>query len=596
MMRTFIRNQNGFVVFISLLMVLISLGYTVGYLHFVMGERILFMQRFAETRARYNALSGLSEEINGLIKGPGFAAGADTTLEEQEIPEMVGGYRDVYGAMITDDFTHRSVHHGRATGYSTYNSFSNEPIEVTYTMELNYGARGFEEFMYLTNEEAPGGGPWLGTTVNFGAGEILEGLVYSNDNITMSNFGCPEFINLMIDGEIAEYSEVYTAGDFRYGSSCDEDIFEGVFEDSMPKIAWPPYEGQELLKSKADFIFHGDSDINIFSTDPDDHDDHIMTHIQFLTGGAFRVRQWNYFIPPEFGPGTTAAELAIFNNKLRMYYPKHFRDTNGGNPAIYYGNIEFQHFDFPMPTIIDDFIIDQTIVASEAVIWIEGGQVQVEGIVSGRYTVATSGPVTYRLYHDNTTLMELNCNIWIMDDLVYEGHSNGIVPDGSPYRMGLLSGGNIIVANTNANGKRNRQAGGQDILINAAMIAMNESFMIQYWQNSTALYNVTPPPLFSPIKGDGRGAIFAASTGSSDIRGTVTIHGSVVQDKRGYLKRNSPQPSTGGYNITPGIGYEKNYHYDRNLRDFPPPEWPETKNADGSSSLELAGIGEYLGE
>jgi hypothetical protein len=70
------------------------------------------------------------------------------------------------------------------------------------------------------------------------------------------------------------------------------------------------------------------------------------------------------------------------------------------------------------------------------------------------------------------------------------------------------------------------------------------------------------------------------------------IYGSVVQDKRGYLKRNNPGP----YSISPGIGYNKDYHYDRNLRTFPPPEWPETKNSDGSSSLILSSIGEYKGE
>jgi hypothetical protein len=122
------------------------------------------------------------------------------------------------------------------------------------------------------------------------------------------------------------------------------------------------------------------------------------------------------------------------------------------------------------------------------------------------------------------------------------------------------------------------------------MIAMNESFIIQYWQNSTTLYNFVNG---GAIKGDGRSvSMFRPPTGATDIRGTVMIYGSVVQEKRGYLKRNNPGP----YAISPGIGYEKDYHYDRNLRTFPPPEWPETKNSDGSSSLELSGIGEYLGE
>jgi len=593
-MKSIIKNQNGFVIFISLIMVMISLGYTVGYLHFVMGERIIFMQRMAETRARYNAISGLSEEINGLIRGPNYNAAADTSLNEKEIDEMLGGYRDVYGAMVADPVSHRSHRHGRATGYSTYNSFTNEAIEVEYTMEVNYRARGFEEFMYLTNKETAGGGPWLGGPVTFGDGETLEGLVYSNDNITMSSGGCPDFVNLMDGDDVVEYSEVYTAGIFNYGSQCDDDVFQGVFEDSMPKIAWPPYEGQELIKSKADFIFKGDANINIF--DPMNHDEHIMTHIEFKSGGQFHVTQWAYIIPPTIpkpSPVTPA-----WNNTLKKYYPMYYRDSNSLSELTFRGDIEFQHFDFRPPVNPNDLITNETIIAREAVIWIEGGQVQVEGRVDGRYTVATSGPVSYRMYHDNTTILELNCNIWIMDDLVYDdtptlGANAGYVPPGSMNRLGLLSGGNIIVANTAANGKRNSLMGGTDILINAAMIAMNQSFLIQYWQNSTTDYNTPPLGTTEPIKGDGRGVTpFTGPTGNSDIRGDVMIYGSVVQDQRGYLKRNTIGP----YDISPGIGYGKDYHYDRNLRTFPPPEWPETKNADGSASLELSGIGEYLAE
>jgi len=586
-MKALIRNQHGFVVFVSLIMVMISLGYTVGYLHFVMGERILFSQRFAETRARFNALTGISEEINALIRSSNFNTANDTTLDERELDHMFGGFRDVKGMMVENLETHRSQRHGRATGWSTYNSFVNEPIEVEYTMEVNYRARGFEEFMYLTNEEAPGGGPWLGATVTFGSGEILEGLVYSNDDITMSNFGCPEFINYETDTEF-EMSQVYTAGVFNYGG-CNENsstLFQGVHKDSMPKIAWPPYEGQDLVRGQADYIYRSNSLIN--TLDPDHVDWHIMTHLEFQPGQVF-VKRWKYQIPPVVSP-QTPGQQATFEDSLRKYYPKFYRDTFGGGPGLYQGDLEFQHFDFVQPPAAD-LITDDVLMTPEAVIWIDGGQVQVEGTIQGRYTVGTSSPQPYKMPHDHDIVQELNCNIWIMDDLVYaDSETNGYVTVGSPNRLGLLSGGNIIVANTTANGKRN-SATAANVKINAAMIAMNESFLIQYWQNSTAGYNYLEGGF--AIKGDGRGVLpFRPATGTADIRGEVMIYGSVVQDKRGYLKRNNPGP----YPISPGIGYEKDYHYDRNLRRFPPPEWPETKNSDGSSSLELSGIGEYLGE
>ncbi len=591
-MRKIFNNQQGFIVFISLIMVFISLGFTVGYLHFVLGERILFSQRFAETRARFNALSGISEEINALIRGPHYTTGNDTSLDGRDIEGMVGGFRDVEGEMIENLETHRSQRHGRATGWSTYNSFVNEAIEVEYTMEVNYRGRGFEEFMYLTNEEAPGGGPWLGTTVNFGAGEILEGLVYSNDDITMSDFGCPEFINYDTDDEF-EQSQVYTAGVFNYGNCNENSLFEGVHRDSMPEIEWPPYEGQDLVKSKADYFYAGNALIN--TLDPDHEDWHIMTNIEFMPG-QFAVKQWAYQLPP-LDPPTSPGTQIVFDREMRMYHPVHYRNLNDLGQNTYRGDLEFQHFDFPQPTNPANFITNDVIITSEAVIWIDGGQVQVQTApgarIQGRYTIATSTPQPYKMAHDTLTIRELNCNIWIMNDLIYTGSDAlGYIPPGNPNRLGLLSGGNIIVANTAENGKRNG-AGGLDVRINAAMIAMNESFIIQYWQNSTAAYNFLDGVA---IKGDNRGTKppFLPATGTSDIRGVVMIYGSVVQDKRGYLKRNAPAPGTGGYNISPGIGYEKDYHYDRNLRKFPPPEWPETKNSDGSSSLELAGIRRIL--
>ena len=590
-MKNLIRNQHGFVVFVSMIMVLISLGYTVGYLHFVMGERILFSQRFAETRARYNALTGISEEISPLIKGPNYNTATDTLLEDIELDHMFGGAVKIIGEMRENLQTHRSQRHGRATGWSTYNSFVNEPIRVEYTMEVNYRARGFEEFMYLTNEEAPGGGPWLGETVTFGSGEQLEGLVYSNDDITMSNFGCPEFVNYE-NGDEFELSQVYTAGIFNFGG-CNEDsetLFQGIHKDSMPEIEWPPYEGQDLIRSKADYIYSGNSLINVL--DMEHRDQHIMTRLTFEPGQIF-VTQWSYIIPPVHIPDPTdAGEMSRYADTLKMYYPQWYKQNIGGGEGFFRGDLELQHFDFHPPADPADFIRNDVIMAPEAVIWVDGGQVQVVGEVNGRYTVATSAPQPYKMYHDSTQVEELNCNIWILGDLVYSDSNptTGYVVSGSPNRLGLLSGGNIIVANTTANGKRN-SAGGTNVQINAAMIAMNESFLIQYWQNSTAGYNFLD--ISGAVKGDGRGvAAFRPNTGNNDIRGDVMIFGSVVQDKRGYLKRNNPGP----YPISMGIGYEKDYHYDRNLRDFPPPEWPETKNSDGSSSLQLDGIGEYLGE
>ncbi len=97
----------------------------------------------------------------------------------------------------------------------------------------------------------------------------------------------------------------------------------------------------------------------------------------------------------------------------------------------------------------------------------------------------------------------------------------------------------------------------------------NGSFEAHYWQNTTQAYYLPSSANFSTSKGDGRGPsqLNINTTGFADIRGTIYLWGSLAQKKRGHVKRNAPGP----YNITPGIGYSKSYHYDPNFIDSPPP-------------------------
>ena len=77
-------------------------------------------------------------------------------------------------------------------------------------------------------------------------------------------------------------------------------------------------------------------------------------------------------------------------------------------------------------------------------------------------------------------------------------------------------------------------------------------------------------------------------TGTDDYRGTVHLWGSIVQFKRGYMNRNYPGP----YNVSPGVGYNKNYHYDWNLQIKPPPYFPDLQSTDNSVILKMASYGE----
>jgi hypothetical protein len=144
-----------------------------------------------------------------------------------------------------------------------------------------------------------------------------------------------------------------------------------------------------------------------------------------------------------------------------------------------------------------------------------------------------------------TPIDTIYCNIWLVGDLVnadatWSGEVaslSGVQPDvncsgGSSNNMHLISGANVIIANTRVNGARSGSAsgGGLHINIHAAIFANNESFTIQYWQNSTSEYwndwNAYNPFGGNPTYlADGNGSRYGTLTGSDDDRGKYLFLG-----------------------------------------------------------------------
>tara|TARA_B100001250_G_scaffold412342_1_gene443289 strand:- start:37 stop:2310 length:2274 start_codon:yes stop_codon:yes gene_type:complete len=247
---------------------------------------------------------------------------------------------------------------------------------------------------------------------------------------------------------------------------------------------------------------------------------------------------------------------------------------------------------------------------SPQVIYIRGGQVLVRGIVDGLYTIVTDDYTEYRRHDDNDIIDRVWGNIWLIDDIVYmDSDADGAVvhpvDGGSNNVLGLMAGGSVIIANTRPNGARD-QLYDSDININASILAMHGGFIAHYWQNTLADYH--NPTTYSAngmttVIADGRGGhrnnyrIKSSSppnyggvfTADSDYRGYVNLYGSIVQFKRGYMKRNYPGP----YPVNaPGLGYDKNYHYDWNLQIKPPPYFPDLQSSDDAVILKMASYGE----
>ena len=238
---------------------------------------------------------------------------------------------------------------------------------------------------------------------------------------------------------------------------------------------------------------------------------------------------------------------------------------------------------------------------SPQVLYVKGGQVLVRGIVDGMYTIVTDDFTEYRRHDDNDVIDRVWGNIWLIDDVVFsDSYGNGAVihpmDGGTANVLGLIAGGSVIVANTRPNGARGQQYGA-DIKINASILAMNGGFLSHYWQNSLQNYHDWNDGLAYGIIADGRGGHRnhylsddqnGVYTGTDDSRGTIHLWGSIVQFKRGYMNRNYPGP----YNVSPGVGYSKDYHYDWNLQLKPPPYFPDLQSSDNTVILKMASYGE----
>ena len=356
-------------------------------------------------------------------------------------------------------------------------------------------------------------------------------------------------------------------------------------------------------------------------------------------------------------------------DSLRAYHARGHSSYNqlGVQPDIIMdptiaGPHGFSHYDIPKEEISklimnsgdgctaeceDAVILDEEFYApANAVIYVKDGPVRVHGTYKGRYTVVTDEYTTYRRHAWNdsiasafslaTPIDTIWNNIWITDDLVNVDQNNSgslinVQPNddcegGSRNSMGLVSGANIIIANTEANGGGNGGTSGSSygdsgVRIHAGMIALNESFVAHYWQNSTntnsdgsVATGYNPPSNWNygsawdditdsfalttganaasqrthyPPWGDARGRQKAQDDGGNpsttmDQRGAIVLWGGVIQRYRGYVQRNASSPY--GYAT---LGYQiKDYNYDANLRCTPPPYYP-TIACEGSDELEV---------
>jgi hypothetical protein len=169
------------------------------------------------------------------------------------------------------------------------------------------------------------------------------------------------------------------------------------------------------------------------------------------------------------------------------------------------------------------------------------GPLELKGRMEGAATIGCSG------------------DIRLIDNLMYaDSRPTGEVDSNSTNILGIISEGNIIVGNTWANGRENSSMG-SDIIINAALITLGESFTFEDQNDVEDIYHGPYP----------------------DERGTIHLWGSIIQKRRGYVHRSNHS----------GTGYGKNYHFDQRFDKLIPPCYLNPTDYRGNSLFDVIAWG-----
>jgi len=643
-------NKGG-ILTVTLLIGLTGVTFVLGFYNWAMDTNHYYKRGIAKTKAFYNAETGMARKAFQYLWQKDFIDGY-SGLEGEKINKNMGSYLDP-----KFEYTSRGDRVASVYGVHEIRNSSGSTYLCSALVSLPARPQTLAAYMYLTASEEAGGAPFTFNglnnrrEVNFGSNDKLEGIVQTNGQLVVSDFGCPNF----------ESAEVYLTNSTQIDlGGCDgyQELFGGWGEtidtSSKPPVKLPPV-GYETLKSFANHII--DSDTKLFESDYI-RDTLIMTDIEFKNNGDYRVVQWWYLMPPHLKTGSNSDnpnqddldlddsgqctvdcdqcyngsntceiyETNGYRDFMASYYAKYINDSGNDNFLIYSsytqpttGPAGFHHFDVDQPpsnpltgelSTAGNITLDQTFSGSDnTIIYIKDGPVRVHGTFKGRYSIVTD---EYTLYNrhawnpiEESPIDTVWNNIWITGDLINadalpygddleENITVGNLRDLQPNAdcalitqniMGLVSGANIYIANTQQNGRVNQGTQG-NIIINAALMALNESFSIQYWQSTTNsfignAYPLTNQTSHQPPWGDARGDNYG-NTGDSDYRGYVYLWGGVVQKYRGYMKRNPTSPYGDAT-----IGMDKSYHYDNNLQCNPPPFYPAIEFDDGSGEISI---------
>ena len=282
------KSFKGMATPTAVIFTMVSMLITAGYLKYSMSASVTQKYRFEESKALLMAETGINTEALPVL--PKLIDQSVVLAADGVLLDGMGYYRNIICSTFVNQENGRTIFYARGSGVSEFRNTLGKPVRIERMAEMNLVAEDFSKFMYFTNSEEPGGGPQLGSYVSFGGSDILEGVVHTNGQMTMSQFGCPDFTQANV-----------SASQGINLNNCNDQNW-GAVDDSAEVRVYPPYDATQRAKDNANYVFTAD-DMLWRSTGKDTL---IMTEIEFINGG-FIASQWTYLIPPvgESGPPPT---------------------------------------------------------------------------------------------------------------------------------------------------------------------------------------------------------------------------------------------------------------------------------------------------
>ncbi|MCD4690930.1 DUF4900 domain-containing protein [bacterium] len=444
-------NQSGSTLVAMILLSVIILIVTLAVFQFASQDASLAASRMDRSKALYAAESGLAR--------------AHTWLEAQHDPPPGTAFIEPFGATpVTLDggsyyvtITPDAGNPASSRKYFTINCVGKFPAypdtinQRTRILEREVMTQSYAQFIYFTEYERP---PGMYTPVWFCSADDIDGDLHTNGQIHV--FGNPAFGGHVTSAHGGpDDSDMTHVPAFMYYNGNYYDHLESAGPSNAPYDEPTFSDGYELGASEIELPSYIDDLVTLAGD-----------------GGVTLTGDYEVIVGRDAGGGPMHGTLS-------------YRPTSGGS------------------------WVDVDISSFNGVMYVDG-LVEIEGVLDGNLTVASSG------------------NICIMDDLTYVASDAEGPLAGCDDIMGLVSESSVVVKNTTANQS--------DCTIHAHVMALGTSFEVESFRDG------------SP-------------------RGTLTVHGGIVQRYRGCVGTGRLSGDT----IILYSGYAKSYHYDGRFDSVQPP-------------------------